>query len=87
MDREQATMLTSGSAAAVASETELVVLTQQAESYRSLALAGVHELAKVTRERNTARATCVSLREELRNLRAELARYSASQVGRSGRAA
>jgi hypothetical protein len=29
----------------------------------------------------------VSLREENRNLRAELARYTASQVGRSGRAA
>jgi hypothetical protein len=83
MEREH----TPGSAAAVATEDELVVLAQQAEVYRTLALVSVHELARLRRERDTSRAANVSLREENRNLRAELARYTASQVGRSGRAA
>jgi len=62
-----------GSASAVATEAELVVLTQQAEAYRALALAAVHELARVTRERDTARAVTLALREELR-------RYTARQA-------
>ena len=84
---ERAPTPTPGRTAAVATEGELVVLTQQAEAYRALALAGVHELAKVTRERDTARAACAGMREELRTQRAEIARYTASQVGRTGRAA
>ena len=73
--------------APVAVSDEVAVLTQMAEVYR----AGFHEaidaLATRTRERDQARATNLSLREENRHLRADLARFTASQIDRSGLAA
>jgi len=57
----------------------MVALHQMAEAYRSLALAAVHELARLRRERDTARAATLALREELR-------RYTARQAA-PGRAA
>lgn len=77
----------SGSFTVRASDDELIVLTQQAESYRALALAAVGELAKVTKEREAARGATLALREENRTLRAEISRYTASQIGRPERAA
>ena len=74
--------LTRNSTASVrvpATDDELVVLHQMAEVYRTLAHAAIHELAKVTRERDTARAATLALREEMR-------RYTARQAA-PGRAA
>jgi hypothetical protein len=45
---------------------DLVVVTQMVEAYRSLALAAVQQLARLTRERDTARSSMELLRAELR---------------------
>ena len=52
---------------------DLVVLVQMADAYRRLALEAVHRLARVTKERDAARAATLALREELR-------RYTAQRV-------
>jgi len=69
---------------------EIVTLTQMAESYRALALESVHYLADRTTEAQRYERTIDSLRErlaekdaEIAALKAENARYTASQVARS----
>jgi hypothetical protein len=66
-----------------ATDAEMVALHQMAEAYRSLALAAVHELAAVTRERDSARAVARAAREDARQARAELGRYTSAQIGRA----
>ena len=69
-----------------ATDDELVVLHQMAEVYRTMAHAAVHELARLRRERDSARAVARAAREDARQARAELTRYTAQQVS-PGRAA
>ena len=69
---------------------EIVTLTQMAESYRSLALAGTHYAADLTNQVRRNERTIEGLRERLAErdariaaLKAEIARYTRSQAASS----
>ena len=55
------------------------IATQQtgdAEVFRLMAVEGIHALARITAERDQARATVERQREEIRTLRSDLERYT-----------
>ena len=69
---------------------EIVALTQMAEAYRSLALAGVHYAADLTGQFQRSERTIDGLRERLAErdariaaLEAEISRYTRSMVAGS----
>ena len=71
----------------LSADDEAVVLTQMAEAYRSLSLAGVHYAADLTGQLQRNERTITGLRERLAErdariaaLEAEIRRYTASMV-------